>query len=43
VAEPCPKCAATFVTERITKGGKVTRQCVREECGYRQEMAPTVA
>ena len=25
------------------QGGKVTRQCVREECGYRQEMAPTVA
>src|SRR5229473_2152366 len=40
VAEPCPKCAATFVTERIARGGKITRQCVREECGYRQEVAP---
>jgi DNA topoisomerase-1 len=43
VPEPCPKCAAPFLTERIARGGKVTRQCVREECGYRQEVAPTVA
>ena len=27
----------------LGKGGKITRQCVREECGYRQEVAPTVA
>ena len=29
--------------ERIARAGKVTRQCIREECGYRQEVAPTVA
>ena len=43
VPEPCPKCAAPFLTERIARGGKVTRQCIREECGYKQEVAPTVA
>jgi DNA topoisomerase-1 len=43
VAEPCPKCAAPFLTERYARGGKITRQCFREECGYRQEVAPTVA
>ena len=43
VAEPCPKCAAPFLTERYARGGKVTRQCFREECGYRQELVPTVA
>ena len=26
VAEPCPKCAAPFVTERYARGGKVTRR-----------------
>ena len=43
VPEPCPKCAAPFVTERIARGGKITRQCIREECGYKQEVTPTVA
>jgi DNA topoisomerase-1 len=42
VAEPCPKCAAPFMTERVARGGKITRTCVREECGYKQEIAPTV-
>jgi DNA topoisomerase-1 len=42
VPEPCPRCAAPFVTERIGRGGKITRSCVREECGYKQEIAPTV-
>ncbi len=43
VPQPCPKCGAPFVTERIARGGKITRQCIREECGYRQDVAPTVA
>ena len=43
VPEACPKCAAPFLTERIARGGKITRQCIREECGYKQEVAPTVA
>jgi DNA topoisomerase-1 len=42
VAQPCPSCGAPFVTERIARGGKITRQCVREGCGYKQEIAPTV-
>ncbi len=42
VREPCPKCAAPFTTERIGRGGKITRSCIREECGYKQEIAPTV-
>jgi DNA topoisomerase-1 len=43
VAEPCPKCGAPFLTERIARGGKVTRACIREECGYKREAGPTVA
>ena len=42
VSEPCPMCAAPFVTERYARGGKVTRACIREECGYKQEIVPTV-
>ena len=42
VAEPCPKCGAPFMTERVARGGKVTRTCVRETCGYKHEIAPTV-
>jgi DNA topoisomerase-1 len=40
--EPCPKCGAPFTTERVARGGKITRSCIREECGYKQEIAPTV-
>ena len=42
VNEPCPMCAAPFLTERYARGGKVTRACIREECGYKQEILPTV-
>jgi DNA topoisomerase-1 len=42
VQEPCPKCGAPFITERIARGGKITRSCIRQECGYKQEIAPTV-
>jgi DNA topoisomerase I len=40
--EPCPSCGAPFITERIARGGKITRSCIRQECGYKQEIAPTV-
>jgi DNA topoisomerase-1 len=42
VAEPCPKCGATFVTERVARGRQV-RTCVREGCDYKQEEEITVA
>jgi DNA topoisomerase I len=40
--EPCPSCGAPFTTERVARGGKITRSCIRQECGYKQEIAPTV-
>jgi len=43
IPEPCPKCAAPFLTERIARGGRTTRACVRDECGYKQEVGPAVA
>jgi DNA topoisomerase-1 len=43
VSEPCPRCHATFVTERIARGGRPVRMCVREGCGFRQEVETTVA
>jgi DNA topoisomerase-1 len=43
VAEPCPQCQATFLTERIARGGNPVRTCVREGCGFRQEVETTVA
>ena len=42
VAEPCPKCGATFLTERVARG-RQTRTCVREGCDYKQEEEITVA
>jgi DNA topoisomerase-1 len=43
VAEPCPRCQATFLTERIARGGRPVRMCAREGCGFRQEVETTVA
>ncbi len=42
VAEPCPKCGAPFLTERMGRGRSV-RTCVREGCNFRQEADLTVA
>jgi DNA topoisomerase I len=42
VAQACPQCGAPFTTERIGRGGRITRQCIRAECGYKQDIAPTV-
>ena len=33
VAEPCPKCAAPFLTERVARGRR-TQRCWREGCDY---------
>jgi DNA topoisomerase-1 len=43
VAQPCSKCGAPFLTERVGRGGKTTRACVREGCGHKEDVTPTVA
>jgi len=42
VAEPCPKCAAPFLTERVARGRRVQR-CWREGCDFSREAEMTVA
>jgi DNA topoisomerase-1 len=42
VVEPCPKCAAPFLTERVTRGRRVQR-CWRESCDFSREAEMTVA
>jgi DNA topoisomerase-1 len=34
----CPKCAAGYVTEKITKRYGTVRRCVREGCGWQQQV-----
>jgi DNA topoisomerase-1 len=34
VLEPCPKCAASFITEKVTKRYGTVRKCVRESCDW---------
>jgi DNA topoisomerase-1 len=34
VMEPCPRCAAPFVTEKTTRRFGTVRRCVREGCGW---------
>jgi DNA topoisomerase-1 len=43
LAEPCPKCGAPFLTERMAKGRKLIRECVRDQCDYKLEAESTVA
>jgi DNA topoisomerase I len=43
VSQPCPNCGAPFLTERVARGGKITRACVKDDCGYKEDVAPTVA
>jgi DNA topoisomerase-1 len=38
VAQPCPKCGAGFVTEKVTKRYGTVRRCVKEECGWQQQV-----
>jgi DNA topoisomerase-1 len=42
VTEPCPKCAAPFLTERVARGRRVQR-CWREGCDFSREAEITVA
>jgi hypothetical protein len=42
VAEPCPKCGAAFLTERVARGMR-TQRCVREGCDFTREAEMTVA
>jgi DNA topoisomerase-1 len=37
VPEPCPKCGAPFVTERMVRGRQL-RSCVREGCDFQREV-----
>jgi DNA topoisomerase I len=43
VTEPCPKCAAPFLTERVMRGGRRVQRCWREGCDFRREVEMTVA
>jgi len=38
--EPCPACAAPFITEKVTKRLGTVRRCVREECGWQAQVDP---
>ena len=42
-ARACPKCQAPFLTERVARDGVGPARCVREGCGFKQELAPGVA
>jgi DNA topoisomerase I len=42
VLEPCPKCGAPFLTERIARGRR-TQRCWREGCDFSREAEITVA
>jgi DNA topoisomerase I len=38
IAQPCPRCAAPFITEKVTKRYGTIRRCVREGCGWQVRM-----
>jgi DNA topoisomerase-1 len=42
IAEPCPKCDAPFVTERVARGRRTLR-CIKEGCDFSREVDLTVA
>src|SRR5262249_17074144 len=42
VQEPCPKCGAPFLTERVARGRR-TQRCWREGCDFSREAETTVA
>jgi DNA topoisomerase I len=42
VAEPCPRCQAPFVTERMARG-RLVRACARDGCDYKVELEPQPA
>jgi hypothetical protein len=38
VSTPRPRCAAAFVTEKVTKRYGTVRRCVRDECGWQEQI-----
>jgi DNA topoisomerase-1 len=38
VAEPCPRCGAGFVTEKVTKRYGTVRRCVKDACGWQEQI-----
>jgi len=38
VMEPCPRCHAPFVTEKLTKRSGTVRRCAREGCGWQARL-----
>jgi DNA topoisomerase-1 len=38
VPEPCPRCSAGFVTEKVTKRYGTIRRCPREGCGWQDQL-----
>jgi DNA topoisomerase-1 len=38
VAEPCPRCSAGFVTEKVTKRYGTVRRCAREGCEWQEQL-----
>ncbi|HEY3190668.1 MAG TPA: type I DNA topoisomerase, partial [Solirubrobacteraceae bacterium] len=37
IPEPCPRCGAGYVTEKVTKRYGTVRRCVKEDCGWQQQ------
>jgi len=38
VLQPCPRCAAPFVTEKVTKRYGTIRRCVKDGCGWQEQL-----
>jgi DNA topoisomerase I len=38
IPQPCPKCGAGFITEKITKRYGTVRRCVKDECGWQEQV-----
>jgi DNA topoisomerase-1 len=38
IPQACPKCGAGFVTEKITKRYGTVRRCVKDECGWQEQV-----
>lgn len=38
VSKPCPKCKAPFMTEKVSKKAGAALVCVKEGCGYKEDM-----
>jgi DNA topoisomerase-1 len=38
ILEPCPDCGAKYLVEKVTKRSGRTRRCMREGCGYKEQM-----